>query len=101
MNENQEEIRKIADKETRIKNFQNLLGLGFFILAIAVISMIVKLLMTPVADPRLAMEHGQAVVARILIVLIIFAITIIGGYLWYKLLSKKLDRLWEMKKALF
>jgi len=95
------EIEKISNQESKVCNLKWYLGASFFLVSIAVMWFIIRALMQPVADEMLVMSHSRMVVAKIFITLSLYAVALIIGYLCNLALSKKLDTLWEQKKALF
>ena len=97
---NEKEIKKIADQEQKIVLTKWYLEASFFPLIILVIWVYIKALMTPAANPIFDMKHDQMVATKILITFSLFAVALIIGYFYNLKLSKKLDRLWEQKKAL-
>lgn len=101
MKKNEVMIAKIAGQETKICNLKSYLATMFFPVSIVVIWIIVKAIMSHGDDELLTLEHDRAIAVKIIITLSAYATTIITGYLCDKMLSKKLDVLWERKKALF
>ena len=101
MEKNEKEIETIYLKERKVLAIKEWLGILFFLLSIIVAAVYIKVLLTPVEDPLLTMEHDRKALVIILVTLSVFAVAIIAGYFYNKALSRKLDRLWIEKTSLF
>ncbi len=98
MYKNEKQISEICYKEDRVKLIKEWLRISFFILSTVVIMLMVIFAGTAkdqsIGDQRMA-------VIKIIVTLLTFALLIIAGYFYDRFLSKKMDKLWEEKKALF
>lgn len=99
MNEN--EIEKIANQEKKIVLTKTYLWLSFFPLSVFVFWTFIKAVMESSANSEFDIKQDQMAVTKIIITLSLFAVALVIGYLYNKKLSKKLDKLWQQKKALF
>jgi len=98
---NSKEIERLASQEAKICNQKWYLGASFFPAIIIVIWIYVRAIMEAVNNPVFDIKHDQMAATKILITYSLFAVALVIGYLYNQKLSKKLDRLWEQKKALF
>jgi len=103
MNTNEEKINAICQKEGKVQQTKEWLGVLFFVAVIIVAIVYYKAISfaVNVPDPLLTMKYDRIAGATIIITLAIFAGLLISGYFYNGMLSKKLDRLWEQKKLLF
>lgn len=86
------ELEKIVAKEKKIQSTKEWLGILFFVVAAIVAIMIYATLASSI--------EGEVIGKRIIITLSAFAGLLIFGYLYDKLLSKRLEILWEQRKML-
>jgi hypothetical protein len=96
----EKEIEKICKKEGKILATKEWLCAAFFLSAVITAIVYLKSL-SEALNSSLGIDGDRAAVVKIIIAFSVFAVSIIAGYLYNQLLSKKLDRLWEQKKALF
>jgi hypothetical protein len=96
---NQEQIKEISGKETRIFNQRENLGFLFFPLSIFVIYRIIKVIMWLTVNNGI--ECGQTAGAIIFQILTFYALAIGVGYLIHRMFTNRLNELWEQKKMLF
>ena len=93
-------IKEIAGLETSIFNRMETLASLFFPLSVGVVIALAIILTRPVDDQRLVMNHDAAIVAKAFITLLIYALTLVVGYIVYQAGNRMLDKLWEIKKVL-
>ena len=86
------ELEKIVAKEKKIQSTKEWLGILFFVVAAIVAIMIYATLASSI--------EGEVIGKKIIIILSAFAGLLIFGYLYDKLLSKRLEILWEQRKML-
>ena len=98
---NDKEIERIANQEQKVLLAKMYLWVLFFILSALVFWTFVKAVMESMANPAFDIKQDQMAATKIIIALSLFAVALVIGYLYDKKLSKKLDKLWEQKKALF
>jgi len=77
------------------------IGMALCSIAGFVIWTYVKEVMDSASNPIMDIEQDRMAITRIIITLSFFAITLLAGYLYDRQLSKKLEKLWKQKKALF
>ena len=92
---NENHIENICREEGKIQLIKDWLGISFFIAAAIVAVIYYKAVTAPITD------HGETAVITIIMTLSVFAGLLMFGYFYNRMLSKRLDSLWEQKKLLF
>lgn len=89
---NEKEIEKIYNQEQKVSNLRTYVRISFFLVSAVVIIIFVSVIINHAG--------GKLPAVKILVTLIVYAVSLVIGYLYDWILSKKLDRLWNQKKSL-
>lgn len=96
---NEEEIKKIVEKEIKIGNQRWFLGFSFFLISLLVTwSCFSSIKSAVTSDPWLNMQQDQIAMIKIIVTLLLFVILLTIGWFYNRSLSKKLEKLWEEKQ---
>ncbi|MFZ4632479.1 MAG: hypothetical protein ACOYL8_04775 [Patescibacteria group bacterium] len=100
MKANEEKLDEICRKEAKVLATKEWLC-ALFVIAAIVNAVIYLNALSKAVNPLIGIEADQAAATTIIISFSVFAGLIIAGYVYNQALSKKLGRLWNIKKTLF